>query len=194
MVHHFAPLFLKKMVVLQQFMERLSISLDEESQEIIKKYLPKYNGSKANLIRRALEHLKVHEEIQKKVSFEDIEIYIDYLASMEHVIVDIAHWKAIFSEIGEGSNKFWEEVYQIGVEHWKEYSDKGIRNIQKILEYVEKTNWYKLNIDSENTFTLILTVSEASRFVATFFKGFFSRQSRNIEITEEFKKIRIRIV
>ena len=102
------------------FMERLSISLDDESQDIIKKYLPKYKGSKANLVRRALEHLKDHEEIQKRVSFEDIKIYIDYLASMEHVIVDIAHWKAIFSEIDEGSNKFWEEVYQIGVEHWKE--------------------------------------------------------------------------
>jgi hypothetical protein len=175
-------------------MERLSISLDDESQDIIKKYLPKYKGSKANIVRRALEHLKEYEEIQKKVSFEDIEIYVDYLASMEHVIVDIAHWKAIFSEIGEGSNKFWEEVYQIGVEHWKEYSDKGIRNIQKILDYVEKTNWYKLNVDSENTFTLILTVSESSRFVTTFFKGFFSRHSRDIEITEEFKKIRIRVI
>lgn len=182
------------MFVLQQFMERLSISLDEESQDIIKTFLPKYKGSKANLVRRALEHLKYHEEIQKKVSFENINIYIDYLASIEHVIVDIAHWKAIFSEIGEGSNKFWEEVYQIGVEHWKEYYDKGFRNIQKILEYVEKTNWYKLNVDSENTFTLILSVSEASKFVSTFFKGFFSRQSRKIEITEEFKKIRIRIV
>jgi len=175
-------------------MERLSVSLDEESQDIINKYLTKYKGSKANLIRKALEHLNYHEEIQKKISLEDIQIYIDYLAKMEHVIVDIAHWKSIFSEIGEGSEKFWEEVYQIGVEHWKEYSDKGIRNIQNILEYVERTNWYKLNIDSENTFTLILTVSEASRFVTTFFRGFFSRYSREVEIREEFKKIRIRII
>ena len=175
-------------------MKRLSVSLDDESLEIIKKYLPKYKGSKANLIRRALEHLKDYKEIQEKVSFEDIKTYIDYLAKLEHVIVDIAHWKAIFSEIGGGSDEFWDEVYEIGVEHWKEYSDKGIRNIQKILEHVEKTNWYKLNVDSENSFTLILTVSEASRFVTTFFKGFFSRHSRDVEITEEFKKIRIRIV
>ena len=85
-------------------MERLSISLDDESQDIIKKYLPKYKGSKANLVRRALEYLKNHEEIQKKVTFEDIEIYIDYLASMEHVIVDIAHWKAAI-ESGTNAGK-----------------------------------------------------------------------------------------
>jgi hypothetical protein len=175
-------------------MERLSVSLDTESQVIIKQYISKYKGSKANLIRKALEHLKYHEEIQKKIPFEDIQIYIDYLAKMEHVIVDIAHWKSIFSEIGEGSENFWDEVYQIGIEHWKEYSDKGMRNIQDILEYVEKTNWYKLNIDSENTFTLILTVSESSRFVTTFFRGFFSRYSREVEIREEYKKIRIRVI
>jgi len=193
-IHHFSPLCLKKTFILHKIMERLSVSLDEESQEIIKNYLPKYKGSKANLIRRALEHLKDHEEIQKKVDFDDIKIYIDFLARMEHVIVDIAHWKAIFSEIDKGSEKFWNEVYDIGVEHWKEYSDKGLINIQKILEYVEKTNWYKLNVDSETSFTLILSVSEASKFVSTFFKGFFSRHSRTIEITEEFKKIRIRVV
>lgn len=160
----------------------------------MKKYLPKYKGSKANLIRRALEHLQDHEEIQTKASFDDIKIYVDYLGKMEHVIVDIAHWKAIFAEIGDGSEAFWTDVYNIGVEHSKEYFDKGIKNIQKILEYVEKTNWYKLNIDSENHFTLILTVSEASKFVATFFKGFFSHYPRDVEIREEYKKIRIRIL
>ena len=175
-------------------MKRLSVSLDEESIGIINEYLPKYKGSKANLIRKALETLKNHENLQKKVPFTTIETYVDYLASMEHVIVDIAHWKAIFTEINEGSNRFWNEVHDIGAEHWKEYYDKGIRTVQSTLEYVEKTNWYKLNIDSENSFTLILTVSEASRFVATFFKGFFSRHPKNIEIREDYKKIRIRII
>ena len=120
-------------------------------------------------------------------------LYIDYLASMEHVIVDIAHWKAIFSEIGEDSEEFWDEVYKIGEEHRKEYYDKGIKNIQQILEYVEKTNWYKLNIDSENSYTLILSVSEASKFVTTFFKGLFKHYARDVEIIEEHKKIRINI-
>ena len=174
-------------------MERLSVSLDEESVNIINQYLPKYKGSKANLIRRALEALKEHQEIQNKVTFDTIKTYVDYLASMEHVIVDIAHWKSIFTEIGDGSQQFWKEVYDIGTEHWKEYYDKGIRNVQDTLRYVEKTNWYKLNEDSENSYTLILTVSEASRFVATFFQGFFSRYTRNVEIREDYKKIRIRV-
>ncbi len=174
--------------------ERLSISLNDESSNIIHKYLPKYGGSKADLIRRALTYLNKCEEIQENVTFNTIEAYIDYLGKLEHVIVDIAHWKVIFNEIGKGSSRFWDEVYRIGEEHRKEYYDKGIRNIRKVLEHVEKTNWYKLNVDSEDCYTLILTVSEASKFVKTFLSGFFRFYPRKVEINEEGKKIRIRVI
>jgi len=175
-------------------MERLSISLDEESIEIINKYLPKYQGSKADIIRRALQILNGYEKTIERTSTDNIEAYIEYLAKMEHLIIDIAHCKAIFNEIGEGSEKFWDEIYQIGEEHQKEFSDRGIKNIKEILKYFEKTNWYQLNIDTEYSFTLILTISESSRFIKTFFNGFFNNYSRKIEINEEYKKIRIRVV
>ena len=156
--------------------------------------MPKYQGSKADLIRRALMYLDKCEEIQKTVDFETVETYIDYLGKLEHVIVDISHWKVIFNEIGEGSSKVWEEIYKIGEEHRKEYYDKGIRNIRKVLEHVEKTNWYKLSVDSEDCYTLILTVTEAGKFVYNFFAGFFKNYPRKVEISDEGKKIRIRVI
>ena len=174
--------------------ERLSISLNNESTKIIQKYLPKYQGSKADLIRRALIYLDKCEEIQETVDFKTIEAYIDYLGKLEHVIVDISHWKVIFNEIGSGSSKFWDEIYRIGEEHRKEYYDKGIRNIRMVLEHVEKTNWYKLNLDSEDCYTLILTVTEAGKFVKNFLAGFFKDYPRKVEISDEGKKIRIRVI
>ena len=110
---------------------------------------------------------------------------------MEHVIVDIAHWRTILSEIGEGSETFWDEIRKIGEAHTREYYDKGIRSVKEILENIEKKNWYMLNVDSEDSYTLILTVSEAGRFVRIFFEGFFKSYPRNVEIIEEHKKIRI---
>jgi len=173
--------------------KRVCAYFDEESLAILEKYQTKYKGSTANLLRRALQCLKICEEAQEKAPLEKILIYIDYLAKMEHLIIDIADGKAIFSEIGEGSEKFWDEINKIGEEHLKECQDKGLRTVLQMLEYVEKTNWYKLSVDSENSFTLILAVSEASRFVKTFFEGLFKNYPRNVEIIEEFKKIRIRI-
>jgi len=174
-------------------MRRICANFDNESLNILETYQAKYKGSTANLIRRALQCLKICEEMQEKAPREYIQAYIDYLAKMEHVIVDIAHWKVIFSEIGEGSEKFWDEIYKIGEEHLKEYQDKGLKTVRQMLEYVEKTNWYRLSIDSENNFTLILVVSEAGKFVKKFFEGLFKNYPRKLEIIEEYKKIRIRI-
>lgn len=165
-------------------MERLSVSLDEKSLSIIEEYLSKYNVSKAGIIRKALQCLKNMEELREKIPLENIMTYIDYLANMEHIIVDVAHWKSIFSEIGKGSEKFWDEVYKIGEAHTKEYYDKGLRDVEQILRYIEKTNWYKL----------ILTVSESSKFIKTFFEGFFSKFPQKIEISEGYKKIRIKLI
>jgi hypothetical protein len=175
-------------------MRRVCASLDDESLAIIEKYLPKYKCSRANLIRKALRCLEDCEEVQENAPLDKIMIYIDYLVKLEHVILDIADGKAIFSEIGEGSEEFWDKIHRIGEEHLKEYQDKGLRTVEQMLKYVENTNWYQLSVDTENKFTLILTVSEASRFVKTFFKGLFKNYPRNVEVIEEFKKIRIRIV
>ena len=174
-------------------MRRICANFDDESLDILQKYLTKYKGSTANLLRWALQCLKNYEEAQEKASWENIVAYVDYLAKMEHVIVDIAHWKAIFSEIGDGSEKFWDNVNRIGKEHLSEFHDKGLRDIESMLEYVENKNWYKLSKDSENSFTLILTVSEAANFVKAFFEGLFKHYPKKVEITEEYKKLRIRV-
>ncbi|MEA2055412.1 MAG: hypothetical protein U9O49_01105 [Candidatus Thermoplasmatota archaeon] len=172
-------------------MERLSVSLNEKSLSIIKKYLSKYNTSQADIIRRSLSCLDTIEEATEKTQLDSILTYVDYLANKEHLIIDIAHWKSIFIEIGDGSKKFWDEVYKIGDAHRKEYFDKGIREVKQVLEYIEKTNWYKLNAGSKSSFTLVLAAAESAKFIRTFFEGFFSKYPQKVEIKEEYMKIRI---
>lgn len=122
---------------------------------------------------------------------ETILAYINFLVDNEYLIVDIAQWKAIFIEIGEGSKKFWDDVWKIGDFHRKEYSDKGIHEPEHILKYMEKTNWYTLKQDSKINFTLVLVVSESTRFIKIFFEGFFSNYPQKVAVQEEFMKIRI---
>ena len=174
-------------------MERLSVSLNEKSLSIIKKYLSKYGTSQADIIRKSLICLDTMEEATEKTQLENILTYIDFLANKEHLIIDIAHWKSIFIEIGDGSNKFWDEVYKIGDAHRREFFDKGIREVKQVLEYSEITNWYKLNIGSKSSFTLVLAVAESAKFIKTFFEGFFSNYSQNVEIKEEYMKIMITV-
>ncbi len=100
-------------------MDRLSVSLNDKSLAIIQKYQKKYDTTQADVIRRALHWMSVIEEPVEKASIENILTYVDYLADKEHLILDIAHWKSIFIEIGEGSKKFWDDVYKTGDYHLK---------------------------------------------------------------------------
>jgi hypothetical protein len=174
-------------------MNRLSVSLNEKSLDIIQKYQTKYDTTQADIIRKALYWMNIMEGPAEQVSVQNILTYVDYLANNEHLILDIAHWKSIFIEIGEGSKKFWDDVYKTGDFHRKEYFDKGIRDVKSILKYIEKTNWYRLKEDSLHSYTLILATSESVRFIKTFFEGFFSNFSQKVEITEENMKIRINV-
>ena len=125
-MHHnssHCTILLKKGSTLLRLMERLTISLDPESNAIVNQHLEKYHGSKADIIRKALHYLQQIEQLEQRTSIKTIRIYLDYLANMEHIIVDIALWKAIFSEIQEGSENFYEEVYHIGEEHQKDFFD-----------------------------------------------------------------------
>jgi hypothetical protein len=172
-------------------MERLSISLNEKSVNILKKYQEKYDTSQADIIRRALNYFETMEKVTEKTSLDNIVSFAELLADREHLIIDIAHWKSFFIEIGEGSKKFWDDVYKIGDFHRKEYADRGLLEPDKILKYMEKTNWFTLKQDSKNNFTLILAVSESAKFIKTFFQGFFNNYQKKVNIQEEYMKIRI---
>lgn len=174
-------------------MKRLSVSLDDNTDSLITKLSLRHNVSKAEIVRRCVCCYSTIEDVMPIPSIDIIKVYIDYLSKGEHVILDVAHWKSIFSEIGAGSKNFWDEVYKIGKSHREEYYDKGLRDIKQILEYVEKTNWYKLNVDSKESYTLILAASESGTFIKTFFEGFFDEYPRKVDIVETKKKIRINV-
>ena len=174
-------------------MERLTFALDEESKSILQQFSDNNNLSKTAVMRLALQSLQKQSKLEEICEIEKLYTYGEFLANKDHIILDIDHWESFFKEIDEGSESFWKEVYDIGVEHQKEYYNKGLREVKDILKFVEKTNWYILNQDSETSFTLILNLSTSAKFVEQFFKGFFQDYPRKIVIMRGGRKIRILI-
>lgn len=172
---------------------RLSVSLDEECADLIERLQCKYKISKADIIRKAVCHLKIAEE-GGGASPASIKVYLDLLGKGGHVIVDIENLRAMFAEIGGESKEFWKNVREIGENRWNEYHDKGLREVGKILEHGEMTNWYKLNIDSERAFTLIPFDQVAKKFLKNFFEGLFDMSPHKVNITESYGKIRINVM
>ncbi len=172
--------------------KRLSISLDKKSAELIDELQEKFNSSKAEVIRKSLRYLKVGEEAGG-VGLSTISAYLDFLAKGEHIIIDTEHWRILLGEIGEEKGKFWKKAKKIGKQHWEIYSDKGFKTVEEILEHVEKANWYELSKDSEKGFTLVLRVQESQEFVKVFIESLFKASPHDVDISEGYGKLRVRI-
>ena len=170
------------------------MSLDEKASRVLEKYERKNGSSKAEVVRKALSLMEKIDAETQHVSVDTIIKYVDYLATMEHLILDVSHWECSWSEIGEGSDDFWREMHEVGKSHREEYWDKNIRQVKDILEHVEKTNWYRLTKNSEHSYTLTMSVPRAKRFVKVFFEGFFADYPQKVTITESTNKLKINIL
>ena len=161
------PINLKSLIQLNNNVERLTISLDDESYEAIEEYSIKHNCSKSSAVKKAIKNLTEISEIEQRCDKEKLKTYSEFLINRDHIILDIDHWSAFFKEIDNGSEQFWEELFEIGIQHQKEYYSRGLINTKDILNFIEKTNWYNLNEDSENSYTLILNIAESAKFIET---------------------------
>jgi hypothetical protein len=176
-------------------MKRLCISLDDKTYETIEKLQDASKTSKADVIRKVIHRFEEQKKMLQDVDLETNLIYLDYLLSGEHVILDVDLLCAIFESLENSEFDFWDRVRESGEAHAQQYFMKGMRNIQDILFYMSKTNLFRLKIESPNYFTLILfaPTKAVKKFIRIFLEGVFKNQMLNAQITESTDKLTIHI-
>lgn len=176
-------------------MKRLCVSLDDETYKTIEKLQNDTKTSKADVIRKVIHSFDEQKKMLKNVDLETNLIYLDYLLSGEHVILDVDLLYAIFESLENCEHDFWEKVKESGKAHARQYFMKGMRNIQDILFYMSKTNLFRLKIESPNYFTLIMCdpSKSARKFTRLFLEGVFEDQMINVQITESTDKLTVHL-
>ncbi len=168
--------------------ERLSISMDSETKAKLEKIRQRKGKSVSETIRDIINFS--YEIMKADVDLESVMIWIDYLAKRQHMILDIEHWRVIFSEIEKIDNKdFWKHMEEIGLSHAVQYKMKGLDTVDKILRYVEKANWYEIKDEGDGVYTLILNDLKIKKFVKVFLEKVFEGQGIKAEIREGFGKL-----
>lgn len=174
-------------------MQRLTISLDDDLAQALDQLQEHGGDSKANLIRRALRAHVRRQRKGERPTEVDLRIWTDLLANREHVILDIAHVRLLFEHAKGAPQEFWDEMYQIGLEHGQQYRDKGLGNVSDVLAVIESANWFHVAPEGDRSWALILIEPSAMPFLRTFLSGLFSQYPGGVEIVEERTKLRVRI-
>ncbi len=168
--------------------ERLSVSIDDQTKKMIEELRVRKGNNTSELIRELIEF--GYEVMREGVDITSLKIWVDYLAKKQHVILDIEHWRVIFSEIEMiDSEEFWRHMEEIGLSHAMQYKMKGLDNVREILYYVEKANWYDVKEEGNGIYTLILNDLKIKKFVKVFLEKVFEGQKIKADIREGFGKL-----
>jgi Arc/MetJ-type ribon-helix-helix transcriptional regulator len=174
---------------------RITIALDEETNELFDKLKRETRSSKSGLIRRALRFYSENKEVIDKHGSEIINLYVDMLAEGEHIILDVDHF-LLFLRLIESSpdkEKFWEDHQRVAKSHAEQLPRK-VHSVEELLRRLEACNFYKLSKSSEKEFTLILYSDTTRKFVRTFLEEVLAGMGFKAEIQEDFAKLRVQIL
>lgn len=174
-------------------MQRLTISLDDDLAKALDAHQDNAGDSKATLIRRALRVYLQRQRGNERPTEQDLHIWTELLANREHVILDVAHARLLFNQCIDAPPSFWEELFDIGVEHGRQYRDKGMKTPAEVLAVIASANWFYVAPESDRSWALIFTEPSAKPFIRTFLAGFFSEYAMKVELVEERTKLRVRI-
>jgi hypothetical protein len=169
---------------------RLSVAVDNQTYKTIENIVKKEQKSISEIVRNSIRILSLISRNGSMKSLEDALVYSDLLSAREHVIVDIEIWSAILEIIDENKKEeFFELVENVGFEHGIQYKEKGLRTIEDVLKYMEYENWFRLKVNSDRTYTLILLAKSEQKTLESFLKGVFKAMKFNAEIRHYYRKL-----
>ncbi len=173
---------------------RITIALDDKTSTLFDRLKSETRSSKSGLIRRALRFYSDYKELLESGD-EKINTYVDMLAEGEHVIIDLDHW-ILFLKLIEDSpraDEFWDAHRKIAKSHAEQLKGK-IKSVEDLLTRLEVCNFYKLRKADEKEFTLILGSKAGKEFIKTFLEESLKNMGFNVDIKEDYSKLRVKIL
>jgi len=178
---------------------RVTVALDEEMYYLLQTLREELKMSQSGIMRQSLKFFHKNKKFigqgtSDQQFIERINIYLDMLANGEHLILDLDHYLSFLEFINHApeKEKFWTSHQEIAKSHAEEFIHK-ISNPEEILFRLETCNFFKMIKESPTRYTLLLGSNIPKQFIKTFLKEVFNGIGKDIEIYEDFAKLRIKI-
>ena len=175
--------------------ERITIALDEETASLFKKMKEDLGVSQSELMREALKFYGKHKTLFEFAEDKNVYTHAEMLSAGEHVILDIDHWILFLNFIDSHPDKerFWNLHKEVCRAHAEQFKHK-LYNAESILKRLETCNLFKMSKTGKSEFTLIFGSDAPKKFVRTELEEIFSGMGFNVDIKEDFSKLRLKVI
>ena len=173
---------------------RITIALDNETSSLIEKMKKEMKTSQSELVRHALTFYYENKDFANASVRKKLPFYMDMLLSGEHVILDVDHW-LLFLNLADAlpeNENFWQKCREVARSHAEQLRQK-VCSLEDLLERLEACNFFRINKNSQNDFTLVLGSEAARKFVKIFIEEFLSVMGLKTDIKENIAKIRVTV-
>jgi hypothetical protein len=169
---------------------RTTVSLDEETRGLLDSLRIETKSSRSKVMRQVLRFYSENRHVLE--NNKKIDVYLDLLATSEHIILDIDHWLLFIEFISqlENQEKFWEGHKRVARSHAEQFAKK-MSTVGEVLERLEVCNFYNLKKVGEEDFVLLLNSEASKKFIKTFLEEVFEVMGLKAEIKEDFTKLRV---
>ncbi len=162
--------------------KRISVLLDKKTFEALNKLMNRKHLKISDVVRLSIIHYFQHE-IGERSNLDELEKIAQYLTDGSHLVIDIEMLITIL-QAAQDISKFWEDVETDGYRHGIYYKSIGLDDFGEILNQMVVKNWFKLRVESEDCYLLILPAPELQNFLKYFIKGLAKALDVNVKIKE----------
>lgn len=171
---------------------RVTVSLDEKTFAEMENMRDELNVSGSELVRRAIRSYAENKD-RRGSGDEPARDYAGLLDHGEHVILDVDHWMLFLKmvECSPSQEEFWSTHRGIARSHADQLSRKIITP-EDMLRRLETCNFFKLTSNgAPGEYTLLTGPGIQRRFIKEFLDEIFAGLNFNVEIKEDYSKIRV---
>jgi hypothetical protein len=173
---------------------RITVAFDKTTADLLKKMSTEEQVSQSEFMRRSLKFYNENKALEDSETRKKIQTSLDMLLSGEHVILDVDHWLMFLRLIASSPERenFWIEHRQVARAHWEQLKTK-VHSPEELLKRLEGCNFFRLNKNAANDFTLVLVSETSKGFIRIFLEEYFTAMGAKAEIKENLTKLRITI-
>jgi Arc/MetJ-type ribon-helix-helix transcriptional regulator len=171
---------------------RITVALDDETNDLIENLTSKAGVSKSELMRQAVRFYNENRSLTDNVVRKKLNSYMELLLSGEHIILDVDHWLLFLNLVESSPEKehFWEKCKEVARSHAEQLRSK-VRSPEDLFDRLEACNFFRMTKNSQKDFTLVLTSETAKKFIRVFVEEFLSSMGLKAELKENVAKIRV---
>lgn len=167
---------------------RLTVNLDEESEQWLDSLSESDDVSSSQVVREAIRHYGRLREEWDGIDEEQLLWYVRLLGGREHLIIDVDHLNVLFSEIGEFDESLIDEFRRIGQQHGIEWEGQ-FTELEEKLRVLEYCNWYTITNVAEGEYILTVDDEQSAKLVASFLAGECSELGFTLDIQALGRKV-----